>query len=552
MVIRYFLFTLLLSLSLLSQAQNNDPLKVEVDRTQIQANETLTLSVTVPLDLGSSPLGFLGGLSALQAPDFAELSQDWRILGKDTSTNVRINNNQNLSESVWRYTLAPKTSGSLSIPALSYQQQRSQPIAIQVTPASQASGRAKTIFLEVDVDSQTPYIQQQVLYTLRLFVGQPGVRGELSHPDHQDALVVQLSENKYERSINRRTYQVYERKYAVFPQQLGQMTLPEISFIGNYRDLNRRTQFRVAETAPAITLEVQPPPAAFNGTLWLPAQQLELSQSLDNTALTLAVGDALTREVTLSALGLEGVQLPPLAFEPIDGLKFYPEPGEQDTQRLSQGLQGVRTERTAIVAVTPGQYTLPAIELPWWDVQQNQQRIARLPAVTLTVLAAEAPAEIAPVLNTSAPVAVSSPQPLSWLWPSLAAAFALAWLITLYAWWRKAPLAVATPQAAPTPTHSDLDLSQLDALSRQDPQAFLSAYAQWLNRLGHDSSYPKPQIQALQQQARPLLNQLQRQRYGQGANQGSDNLASGCQQLIQLSQQLTLKETSTLPPLYPN
>ena len=46
-------------------------------------------------------------------------------------------------------------------------------------------------------------------------------------------------------------------------------------------------------------------------------------------------------------------------------------------------------QRYAILLDAQGEITLPALELPWWDVEQDRARIARVEATTLNVSAPE-------------------------------------------------------------------------------------------------------------------------------------------------------------------
>ncbi|HET9019616.1 MAG TPA: BatD family protein, partial [Acetobacteraceae bacterium] len=65
-------------------------------------------------------------------PDLAPLQQDFDILGTSSSTTYELVNGSASEKTEVVLTLAPKTSGQLTIPALSWDGESSQPLALQV------------------------------------------------------------------------------------------------------------------------------------------------------------------------------------------------------------------------------------------------------------------------------------------------------------------------------------------------------------------------------------------------------------------------------------
>jgi hypothetical protein len=99
------------------------------------------------------------------------------------------------------------------------------------------------------------------------------------------------------------------------------------------------------------------------------------------------LGDAFTRTLTLSAPDVPGIVFPPLPLAPVDGLAVYPQqPVVQDQVERGTFL-GTRTQTVTYVCERPGVVILPAVHLPWWDVQQQQLLQVSLPALTLEIVA---------------------------------------------------------------------------------------------------------------------------------------------------------------------
>jgi hypothetical protein len=90
-------------------------------RTSLAENETLVLTVT------AESAGF---------PDLSPLEQDFAILNRGVSTSRRSINGRTSQRTNLTLTLMPKRSGNLTIPAIRFGDQASQPLTIRVTAAS--------------------------------------------------------------------------------------------------------------------------------------------------------------------------------------------------------------------------------------------------------------------------------------------------------------------------------------------------------------------------------------------------------------------------------
>src|SRR5690606_14391169 len=184
------------------------------------------------------------------------------------------------------------------------------------------------IFLEAEAAPATAYVQSQVVYTLRLFVGISTGRATITPPEVSggEAIVERLGEDRqYQTTLGDRDFLVRERRYAIFPQQAGALTIGPATFeamVIPSRGFSRVQRFR----SEPVELTVQPPvppPAEHAGAEWLPAAELTLSERWSDDPEELAVGVPTTRAVTIEAHGLLETQLPKLAFPRSDGLRQY-------------------------------------------------------------------------------------------------------------------------------------------------------------------------------------------------------------------------------------
>ncbi|WP_308367607.1 MULTISPECIES: BatD family protein [unclassified Microbulbifer] len=458
-------------LILASTAHASD-LTATVDRNQIGIDETLNLR-----------LRYSGNESGGQ-PDFELLEQDFDILSRQQSNQYRVINGRAESFVEWTLTVAPKREGKLFVPSLHYHGNVSDAIPITVTEAgARPDGGDRQAFLEVELDKEQVYVQEQLLVKVRLYttIGLHDIATEpLQVPG---AHVEKLDEQRYERRIGGVAHAVYELTYALFPESSGELQIPALNYvaIAGRRDpfslFNRNSQ-RLRLRSQPQSIQVMPKPDSYSGAQWLPAASLGLVQSWSQDPETFKVGEPITRIITLRAEGLRAAQLPPLPALNVEGLKTYPDQPQQEDQVGPNGITGSRIETTAIVATKPGDYQLPAITVTWWDTKSGRQRATQLPAFRFTVAGAPI---TSPQTATAEITPDAAPAPNhNRFWQTLAIAALgshLLWL--LYFWRRRAP---REPHCRPTDntTSQQQALALQEAAARGDAQEIHRTLQNWL------------------------------------------------------------------------
>ncbi|OIN46276.1 hypothetical protein BLL37_15535 [Pseudomonas azotoformans] len=144
-----------------------------------------------------------------------------------------------------------------------------------------------------------------------------------------------------------------------------------------------------AQSAP-LSFDATQPPGFAPGETVLVASGLRLSQTL--AASDLKVGDTLTRTLTLQADNTPGLSLPPPTLAPIDGLRLYPQ--APDIRNLDDGrgtvTGGQRIDHLVYRVTQGGHYTLPAVQVKWWDSRNHRLQIAQVPALVFDAQATSA------------------------------------------------------------------------------------------------------------------------------------------------------------------
>jgi hypothetical protein len=415
-------------------------IEVSVDRNPVTLNESFQLLFTA----NESPDG---------RPDFSPLETDFEILGQSQSSSTSIINGQFSKKIQWKVDVIAKSAGELVIPAISFGNDKTGPFPLTVnekTVARTVPGDDE-IFLEVEATPEKPYVQSQVLYTLRFYRRVDIAQARLNEPEMDDAVIEKMGEDSnYSTQINGVDYTVTERRYAIFPQKSGVITIKpltldaEVLVTGRPRFngfFSRQMTKTKRVSSKAVTLDVQPLPQNFKAQHWLPAEAVSLSQSWSGDISQMKVGEPVTRTLTLLVKGAAVGQLPELnnAIDQ-ESVKTYPDQPVLREEKKPEGMVAFREEKIAFIPSKQGTFELPAIEIPWFNVNTGKLEVAKIPASVITVLSASGAQtqDVVPRMEETIANSIESPittqvssevQPSYWMW--LALFFGLAWLTTL-------------------------------------------------------------------------------------------------------------------------
>ncbi len=367
-------------------------LEASVDRSRLVEGEALELTLETP------------ATSRLSELDLSPLEENFEILRRRQLSLVSQINGKTTPVTRWIVTLSPLRTGFVVIPPITLSDgSASQPVSLQVLSAAQATtdpaAQLAPVFINSEVDTTTPYVQAQVLLTLRIYHSVSLFDDStISGLDIPNARVESLGPPRhFERVINGLRHGVIEARYAVFAQQSGELEIPSQLFSATVlqpRTNGGRSAARTGKLtqvrSPSIILQVQPIPDSYPaGMPWIPAASLKLSQTWQpDPGIDLFSGEPLTRTLILEAQGLNASQLPAQQSLPDDfdnELRQYADQPQLENRTSDEGIQGIRLDSAALVALQEGTYSLPAVQLNWWDTHKDQLETAQLDAVTLNV-----------------------------------------------------------------------------------------------------------------------------------------------------------------------
>lgn len=353
-----------------------------IDRNPVMLDEAIRLTITAD------------GSVERDAFDSSPLLKDFVVGRTSVSSQTSIVNFDTKRTTVWTTTLFPRKEGVFTIPALTIEGKRTKPIEVQVIPVQEQSGVARDYFVTTDIDLTEAYLNQQLLYTVKLYLSSNIERGSLQAPEMQNAEITQLGEDKqYTDIVNGRRYQIIERQFAVVPQASGEFILRGPIFTGEVMAANTNQRFgffnrtqQINRVGPDITVNIKPIPSDIDYP-WLPSEMVRVDEEWPQGDVFVA-GEPVTRIVTLTALGVVEEQLPDIPEFYPPNFKLYPDQSNTTTVERDQNLISQRQTSLAIIPTEAGSFVLPEITIPWFNTLTEQTEYATIPARTITVAAA--------------------------------------------------------------------------------------------------------------------------------------------------------------------
>lgn len=529
----------------------------EIDRPRIESNETFTLKITVDS-------------SDAVSPDLAPLEEDFEVGQTSRLSEARIINGNVTRSMSWTITLSPRRDGTLMIPPIRVGDEQSEALEIEVVQPSYEPPGEADVFITADIDYDETYVQAQVLYTIRIYRAVATRQPALRQPVFSGAeVLVELAsdERSYQEILGGRAYNVVERVLAVFPQESGEVSISPARFEARVLRDGRITGRKTFESQPLkITVKSIPPlPPDYPDATWLPAKEVTLADDWSRDPAELRAGEPISRDITISALGQIQTQLPVIEPPVVDGVNIYPDKPALSRELEAGGIRGIRKDQYAMIGVVGGEITLPAIEVPWWDIDADEWRVATLPERTVNILAAPGVSEPAPTPAVPEATEAEGPEPVkpvteivySDFWRRIAEILGAVWLLTIGAWWWTARPRREERPPPEVPLHKHQARFLRDARNAAlagDGGGVRHSLLEWAALQWPDAP-PRSIGDLAGRVAEPLageLARLSRASYGRGeAKWDGEALASAIRSISPRDAGRTTEGTDRLPPLMP-
>ena len=533
-----------------------------VDRPTVDLNESFTLDIEVDqaTDL---------------EPDLTVLEEDFNVGQVSKLSNTSIFNGQIQRTLTWTVALMPKKTGTQQVPPIPLGSEQSNPVTIIVNEPTNAPPGEADVFVTSEVDVDETYVQAQVLYRIRIYRAVATRQPALREPTITGAeALVELAgdERQYEAVLNGRPYNVIERVIALYPQESGEIQISPARFEARVLRDGRITGRKIfeSEAHSVNVLPIPAPPDDFPNAAWLPARDVQLSEEWSRAPDELEAGEPMTRIVTLSALGQIETQLPAVDTPEVEGLNIYADQPELSRSLESGGIRGARRDQYAIIGVAGGEVELPGVEVPWWDLEAGEWKVAALPARTLRIKGVEAPppvetpaAEAAPAESSEPPALATAEQAVAVVtfWQRAAELLAVLWLLTVAAWWWSSRSGPRKPRAPKEPKEPPVHKQQgqllktaRKAASVGDARIVRQSLLDWA-RLQWPGNTPRSIGELAGRVGAPLSDELEKlsaESYGKGAGAWDGAaLADALRSVTIVAEHTASAAREPLPPLMP-
>lgn len=376
--ITYFLLLLVLSAqpSILYAQARPPSVMAELSQASVLFGDSVSLTVTARnMDEGI---------------DLTALNADFNVTGRSSSREVSIINGVETVLVNWVIQIEPKQPGVLTVPPISVGNLSTQPLALNV--GGPPTGADRVLFIEVSADTQNPYVQSQVLLTIKVWQSINVLESNKVNLGSDQFQTVSLEQDKeYLATRDGKEFLVQEQQFALFPQSSGEHTFGPIELQARIPADNNRVQgfFTPSRTvkrlSQPITFNVQPRPDSVQGQWWLPAKDVQIRDSWSSDPSNINANDTITRTIEVIATGVSGDQLPDIEPPTIDGIKLYADNIDRSSVATDEGIVSTQRVTWAVVPERNGEVLVPPITLSWFNTQNRTSEVAELPSQSVVV-----------------------------------------------------------------------------------------------------------------------------------------------------------------------
>jgi hypothetical protein len=363
---------------------SNIQYSVSVDKSHITLEDSIELSIKV------------SGIRNPPAPELPALP-DFTVRSIGTHSSTQIINSKMQVFTVYKYLLLPKNKGNFIVDSMSIilsgSIYKSDPITILVsTPDTKKINLKRDVYTETTISKKNPYINEQVVYTFKLFRKTEARNLKLRMPHDENFFQKEdLGKAKrYSTVIDDITYDVDEISVALFPKKSGKSSIPpsmmELDLIHRSQSNRQRDPFarffndpffsgvikknrKILSTKPIeLNIRALPKkrkPKNFKNLVG----QFDMISTIGKNHLD--AGDTTT--LTIIVTGIGNVMDASIANLKIgDQFKVYPDqPTFKKTIHGNQ-IGGEKIFKFALVPFSTGQHSIPSVTLNYFDPDKKK------------------------------------------------------------------------------------------------------------------------------------------------------------------------------------
>jgi len=364
---------------------------LRLDRAEATVMDTVRMVVSV------------SGTRKIESQPVFHGLEEFSVTKKETSSRFGIVNGNINSGIEITYLIQPKKTGTFRIGPAEVKvdgkgfSSNTQVLTVLKANVAKGGGRGP-IFLTATLSSTRAYVEEQVLYILKLYRQVKVSDISLELPEVEQLTFKQLSKPlEYQSVYDGRTYQVLEIRYVLIPSKEGLYGIkPSTMRLMVYeprRGSRPRGLFEDhffssgqprAVTSQALDLTIIPlpatgRPAGFSGLVG----SFEIESRLEPT--TINAGESATLTVRLKGRGNVN-SMPDLKGPELSHAKVYEDQPVLEIEPGPKGLSGRKIMKWAIVPGKEGLYHIQPLCVSFFDTENHQYRVINTSRLSLSVL----------------------------------------------------------------------------------------------------------------------------------------------------------------------
>ncbi len=349
-----------------------------LDQSSVVLTDTIVMKVTVT------------GKRKSNFPEIKGLSS-FNVVKGGTASRVEFVNGSMNSEVEYTFYLTPLKPGEFVVgPAqvrIKNKVYSGNNVKLTVSKArnNQTGIASRPLFLEAGISKNNLYLNQNALYTLRLFMREQVSDISLEMPEVEGLAFESLAEpQKYSKIINAKRYEVVELKYILIPKKAGTYSITAAGMRMTTYKKNRRNNFF---DDPFFNIRSGKPVYLSSNEIQLDVKNLPMRNRPDNfsglvglfdinaTLDPVEVKDSESATLTITVQGRGNVrQIPDLKLADIKDLKIYHDKPRLNINKSKSAIFGEKIMKWAIVPEKCGKYIIPSMILAFFDPEKGRYR----------------------------------------------------------------------------------------------------------------------------------------------------------------------------------
>lgn len=365
--------SLLLLFSATTSARTAEPFIELTTRTaEVYQGDTILLEIT--------------STGLLDPMDLSVLQQDARFIRETTGTLIEVHDGQVVEIGLRRMEFTPTRTGIIVFGPVTAGEIVSNPVSVSVLEHRKVDWQPEPqdLQIHVTVSPEQAVLHQQSVLDIELWHRYPIASESVSgvDPPAIPNRTVYRERRTTRTDIDGHTWHLVAWRYLLYPDSPQSIPTGTVNWTGiAIRSRLERAAFE--RNHAGIDIRVQAPTADM--PWWLPATDLEISESWSSPPTGLKAGDELIRSITLTARNVTAAHLPEPQVPESRALRQHLVGVERREQLDSHGITATARFDYRLRAISPIPVFLDTVRVPWWNTLEQEATQAIIPARRINV-----------------------------------------------------------------------------------------------------------------------------------------------------------------------